>query len=157
MKPEQKSDPDLSICHEVQIYYKRPLYGTLKKISSSEDAEKILRDFIDEDRIDLKEFFWVMMLTNANHVLGISEIGVGCTTGVMVNYKEICQLALLCHASAVVIVAHNHPSGKLEASKQDKLTTHKLKNILEVLEITLLDHLILTSEGYFSFCDNNLL
>lgn len=156
MKPTQQTTLNLPNCHEVQIHYKRPLFGTLKKISSSEDTEEILRVFIDTDRIDLKEFFWVILLNNANHVLGISEIGVGCTSGVMVNNKEICQLAILSQASAIII-AHNHPSGKLKVSKQDKLITQKLKTILDILDTTLLDHLIITSEGYFSFTDNNLL
>jgi DNA repair protein RadC len=148
--------PDSSHCHEVQVHYKRPLYGTLQKICSSEDTEKVLRGFIDPERIDLKEFFWVILLNNANHVLGISEIGVGCTAGVVVNNKEVCQLALLCNASAIIL-AHNHPSGKLEASQQDRLITQKIRSILDILDITLLDHLILTSEGYYSFCDKNLL
>mgnify|MGYP000619166385 FL=1 len=108
---------------------------------------------MDNNRIDYKEFFWVLLLTNANQVLGVSEISVGSTTGVSVNIKEIYQLALLSNASAV-IVAHNHPSGKLTPSTADKNITEKLQKALKLLDIILLDHLILTSEGFVSFSDS---
>jgi len=142
--------------HEVQIHYKRPLFDSLPKINSSEDTEKILRDFIDLNRIDHKEFFWVILLTNSNHALGISEIGVGSTAEVMVNLKEIGQLALLTNASAI-IVAHNHPSGKLEISKADRKMTDKLSTFLSIIDVTLLDHLIISSEGFLSFTKQDLL
>lgn len=143
-------------CHEVQIHYKRPLYDTEKTIKGPRSADAILRDFIDMDRIDLKEFFWVILLTNAHQVIGISEIGVGCSKGVTVNVKEVCQLALLSNAASIV-VAHNHPSGKLEPSQLDRNITGKLTEILHVLDIALLDHLIITSEGYTSLSDTHLL
>ena len=155
MKAKQNNANLRTVCHEVQIHYKRPLFGSLQKISSAEDTEKVLRTFIDTDRIDHKEFFWVILLTNANHVLGISEIGVGCTSGVMVNTKEIGQLALLANASGV-IVAHNHPSGKLLASNADKNMTQKIKTLLDIIDVNLLDHLIITSEGFLSFVDSDL-
>ncbi|WP_299884389.1 RadC family protein [uncultured Lacinutrix sp.] len=141
-------------CHEVQIHYKRPLFDTEKKIKSSTDTESILRDFIDTKRIDHKEFFWVILLTNASQVINISEIGVGSSNGVSVNVKEICQLALLSNAMRIII-AHNHPSGTLEPSQADRQLTQKLKQTLNLLDIELLDHLIITSESYISFVDNN--
>ena len=146
----------LSICHEVQIHYKRPLFETTKKISSSESADAILREFIDLERIDHKEFFWLILLDNSNYVIGMSEIGVGNTTGVCVNFKEIFQLAILANATGI-IVAHNHPSGKLKASTLDLQITQKLKESTKILDITLLDHLIITSEGFFSLSDDRKL
>jgi len=141
-------------CHEVQIHYKRPVFNQLQKISSADDSYQLLRKSIDMNRIDHKEFFWVILLTNANHVLGISEIGAGNSRGVVVHIKEVYQLALLMNASAI-IVAHNHPSGKLDPSSQDRAMTQKLKKVSELLDITLLDHLIITSEGFVSFADSN--
>ena len=143
----------ISTFNEVQIHYERPIFNTKRVVKCSEDSERILRDFLDNKRIDYKEFFWVLLLTNANQILGISEIGIGNTTGVTVNVKEIYQLALLSNASAVV-VAHNHPSGKLKPSTADKDLTQKLKEAFKLLDITLLDHLILTSEGFSSFSDS---
>ena len=72
----------------------------------------------------------------------------------IVNIKEICQLALLGHAMQIII-AHNHPSGTLTPSQADRKLTDKLKNTLNLLDIELLDHLIITSESYISFVDNN--
>lgn len=151
---EKKLLTEVSTFNEIQIHYKRPIFDANRKVASSHDSERLLRSFIDTKRIDYKEFFWVLLLTNANHVLGISEIAVGNTTGVTVNVKEIYQLALLANASAI-IVAHNHPSGKLEASQSDRNITAKIKEGLKFLDITLLDHLILTSEGFVSFSDSN--
>jgi len=154
MKPIKRTRLDLPACHEVQIHYKRPLYNAAKKISSYESAEKTLRDFIDLNRIDHKEFFWIILMTNANQVLAVSELGSGCTSGVSVSIKEICQLALLSNAKGIII-AHNHPSGKLEASEADRNITQKLIFVLDILNITLLDHLIITSEDCISFAENN--
>lgn len=154
MNIEKSTTSAIAKCHEVQIHYKRPLFNLDNKVSSSEDSERILRAFIDSKRIDYKEFFWVMLLTNANQIVGISEISVGNTTGVSVNVKEIYQLALLKNASAI-IVAHNHPAGKLSPSETDRKLTKKLTDASQLLDITLLDHLILTSEGFVSFSDSN--
>lgn len=154
MKTTFNNRVDIYKCHEIEIHYKRPVFDSGQKVSSSDDSEKILRSFIDARRIDYKEFFWVLLLTNANQVVGISEISVGNTTGVSVNIKEIYQLALLANAPAI-IVAHNHPSGKLSPSESDKRLTKKLSEASKLLDITLLDHLILTSEGFVSFSDSN--
>lgn len=138
---------------EIQIHYKRPLFISMKHIASSEDANNILREFIDVDRIDLKEFFWIILLTNANRVLGISEVGSGSSKGVVINIKEILQLALITSSSAIIL-AHNHPSGNFNISESDKRLTRKLKELTDIMEVTLLDHLIITSESYTSFADN---
>lgn len=140
--------------NEVQIHYKRPIFNCNRRVASSEDSERVLRSFIDTKRIDYKEFFWVLLLTNANQIIGVSEIAVGNTTGVSINIKEIYQLALLANASAI-IVAHNHPSGKLTPSEADKKLTRKLTEASNFLDILLLDHIILTSEGFVSFSDSN--
>ncbi len=152
MEKEQKC----CICHKVQIHYKRPIFDNPKKIASSEDADAILREFIDLNRIDHKEFFWLILLNNSNYAIGMSEIGAGNTTGVCVNFKEICQLAILANATGI-IVAHNHPSGKLEVSTSDLQVTQKLKKSTKLLDITLIDHLIITSEGFRSLSDDGKL
>jgi DNA repair protein RadC len=149
-----KSLVEISTLNEVQIHYQRPIFNLNRTVKCSEDSEKLLRAFLDNKRIDYKEFFWVLLLTNSNQVTGISEIGVGDTTGVSVNVKEIYQLALLTNASAI-IVAHNHPSGKLTPSIADIKLTKKLKEAFKLLDIILLDHLILTSEGFVSFSDSD--
>lgn len=139
--------------HEVEIHYKRPVLNDNLKIKSSEDSVRVLRQFIDTKRIDYKEFFWVLLLNNSNQLLGISEIAVGSTNGVTVNIKEVFQLALLTNATCI-IVAHNHPSGKLKASESDKRITQKLMKASKLLDLTLLDHIIITSEDFMSYSDS---
>lgn len=139
--------------HEVAIVYKRPVFNSMPQISHSNDGYSILLNLIDKGSIDHKECFWILLLNRANRVLGFSEIGKGDTTGVVVNVKEIFQLAILSNASAIIL-CHNHPSGNLNSSEQDKKLTKRVKDIGKMMSITLLDHLILTSEGYHSFADS---
>jgi DNA repair protein RadC len=147
----KKSISELQL-HEVEIHYKRPIANDDLKIKAPEDAVKLLRQFVNTKKIDYKEFFWVLLLNNSNQLLGISEIAVGTTNGVSVNIKEVFQLALLSNATCI-IVAHNHPSGKLKASEADKRITEKLTEASKLLDLTLLDHLIITSEDFICFSE----
>lgn len=143
-------------CSEVELHYKRPLFSSMKSITCSDDANTILRSYINPNLIDVKEFFYVLFLSRANRVLGISTINCGNISGVVVNIREIFQLTLLFHASQI-IVAHNHPSGKLIPSENDKEITKKLQEGLSLFDAKLLDHLILTSENFLSFADQDIL
>lgn len=143
-------------CHVVELHYSRPLFETMTHISSSADAYQLLMDFVNPYRIDLKEFFFVILLSGANRVLCTAEVASGSTKCVSINIKEILQLSLFTNASAI-IVAHNHPSGTLKPSSSDSRFTDTIKKASELLDITLLDHLIFTSEGYYSFSDSGLL
>lgn len=147
---------DLMRPYEVQLHYKRPIFSSMKSISNAKDANTILKQFINLNQIDVKEFFWVIFLTRANRILGISTIGCGNASGVIVNIKEIFQLTLSTNASQI-IVAHNHPSGKLIPSENDKHITQKLKEGLLLFDAQLLDHLIITSESFLSFADQGIL
>lgn len=147
---------DFAIPFEVEIHYKRPLFDTMIKISKSLDAEKTLRKYINPNRIDHKEFFWVMLLDNANHLLAIANVGTGSQNSVHINIKEIFQLALKTNAQGIIL-AHNHPSGRLVASSSDIKFTEKIQELAELLTLTLLDHIIITSESYLSFADTDLM
>lgn len=142
--------------HEIGIVYKRPLYDTMPRMKSSSDAHSLLKKVIDSETIDYKEFFWVLLMNRSNCVLGYSEIGKGDTHSVIVNVKEIFQLALKANASGLIL-CHNHPSGNLKKSKVDEDITEKINVISSLFSITLLDHIIITSEGYYSFTDNGII
>ena len=131
----------------VEIHYKRPVLKHMPKICSSDDVYTYIKGVINLNRIDHKEFFWVILLNNANRVLGVSELSVGTTNGCMVNVKEVLQLALLSNSSSIVLI-HNHPSGTLAFSESDYKITDKINKACELCEIKVLDHLIITSEGY---------
>ena len=142
--------------HTVELHYVRPPIEKLVHITSALEADSYIRRHINTRRIDLKEFFWVVLLTNANQALGFAEIGSGTDKGIRVNVKEIFQLALISNAAAIII-SHSHPSGKLVPSTADKSITEKIKEIGLLLSITLLDHLIITSESFYSFKEEGLL
>jgi DNA repair protein RadC len=137
---------------EVQIHYSRPNIIEMPQITCSMQTEALLRSHIDLKRLDLKEFFWIILLTHTNHVLGISEIAVGDTAEVAVNKKEIFQLALKANASHIIL-CHNHPSGNTQPSLSDLSLTKDIASFSSMIGVTIADHLIISSEGYYSFAD----
>lgn len=138
----------------VELSYIRPLFSEMRSISCAEDADAVLRGFINLKQLDLRECFWVLLLTNANRLIDVSEVATGTSRGVQFNPKYIFQLALLTNASSLV-VAHSHPSGNLNISASDIRATNELTRVAKAMEITLLDHLIITSEGFVSFVQEN--
>ncbi|MFC5044090.1 JAB domain-containing protein [Aquimarina hainanensis] len=141
---------------EIELHYKRPVFDSMFSIREAKDACKILRKTVHPKRWDLKEMFFVILLTNSNSVLGIAELGSGTTEAVKVNIKEIFQLALVSNASALII-CHNHPSGKMVISPSDKAITKNIQELANQMGFTLLDHIIITSEDYISFAEEHLL
>lgn len=134
---------------EIQVDYK-PRVKPTAQIRSSQDAHDQLTPLFE--RINYKEEFYMLLLNRNNQTLGWAKISEGGIAGTIADPKLIFQHALLAHASSI-IVAHNHPSGNLKPSQADRNITKKIHKAGCVLDIILLDHLILTSEGYFSFGD----
>jgi DNA repair protein RadC len=142
---------------EIQLSYRTNVKPSLRpKISGSKDAYEILLANWDLSRIEFQEQFKVMYLNRANKVLGIFEASTGGVSGTVADPKLIFAGALKACASGI-IVCHNHPSGNLIASQSDIDLTKKLREGGKVLEIQMLDHIILTTEKYFSFADEGLL
>lgn len=142
---------------EIQLTYKSNVKPSMRpKISGSRDAYEVLKSNWDPSRIEFLEQFKVMLLNRANKVLGILEVSTGGVTGTVADPKVIFAAALKACACGL-IVAHNHPSGNLTASQSDIDLTKKLKQAGQFLELPLLDHVIVTSEGYFSFADEGLI
>jgi DNA repair protein RadC len=123
------------------------------KITGSRDAYNLMKVRIG----DLNhEEFWIIITNRAQKVLSIKMISEGGVSGTIVDFKKIFSYALHEHASGF-IACHNHPSGNLRPSEQDNQLTQKLKESGKILDIPLLDHLIITQNGYFSYCDEGLL
>lgn len=106
--------------------------------------------------IDYKERFAMLMLSRSNKVLGLSWISQGGISGTIVDVRLIFQAALKANATSIILV-HNHPSGQLEASDADLRITRKIKSGGDVLDITVLDHVIITSEKFISLADEGQL
>jgi len=142
---------------EITLSYSTNVKPSLRpKISGSRDAYELLLSNWDQSRLEFQEQFKAMYLNRANKVLGIVEISSGGISGTVADPKLIFAGALKACASGI-IVCHNHPSGNLSASQSDIDLTKKLKEAGKFLEIQMLDHIILTTEKYFSFADEGLI
>lgn len=128
----------------------------LFKIKSSEDAYTVFKEVFNADTIDWREEFIILCLNNSNKVVGFYKISSGGMTSTIVDVRMIFTTALNCLATSIII-AHNHPSGKLVPSEQDKEITRKIKESGKILDILVLDHLIITDENYFSFADEGII
>lgn len=124
----------------------------LHKITSSKEVFQIMHPIIGEL---LHEEFWVLYLNNSNKVIYKAQLSKGGITGTVVDVRLIFKMALE-HNATAIILAHNHPSGKLLASNADKGITKKLKFAGEQLDIKVLDHIIITEKGYLSFQDQGI-
>lgn len=126
------------------------------KISNSQIMFEVFISNWDLDIVEYQEEVKVVFLNRANIVIGIYALSKGGISGTVIDTRIILGIALKCNAS-YIILAHNHPSGNLNPSESDKTLTQRLKRACEIMEIPLLDHLIITKQGYFSFSDDGLL
>ncbi len=138
---------------EINVTY-RPKFKASErpKVGSSKDLYSILFNNWDLNKIELQEQFKIVLLNRANKVLGIYEISTGGMSGTVADPKLIFATALKACASSIIL-SHNHPSGNLKPSSADLQLTQKIVKGGEMLDIAVLDHIILTSEGYYSFAD----
>ena len=142
---------------EIELVYK-PKIDILKapKVVSSESAYRILKEVWNEGKIQFVETFKIILLNRGNKVLGVVDISNGGTAGTFVDAKLVFAAALKSNCQSIIL-AHNHPSGFLAPSIQDEGLTKRLVQIGRLLDLPILDHIILTSEGYYSFADEGKL
>ena len=131
---------------------KRYLIKQNKKITSAKDVYDELKEYHNKKQ----EYFLCLYLDGANHLIQTKVITIGILNQSLVHPREVFSYAIE-KRCASIIVAHNHPSGVLEASNEDINVTKRLKESSKILGIELLDHLIITSDGYFSFKEEDLL
>lgn len=123
------------------------------QVRTSADAYEYLRPALS----DLPhEEFWLLLLNRANKIMEAERISVGGVSGTVADLKVIFKRSIDRLASSIIL-AHNHPSGNLRPSQADKTLTKKVVAGGKLLDIAVLDHLIITDEGYFSFADEHLL
>lgn len=147
---------DFSKVTEVELVYRnksRP--STRLKISCSKDAYDLFLRTWDDGKIELQEQFRVMFLDRSNGCLGISTVSSGGISTCVADPKIIFASALKAGAASIII-AHNHPSGSLKPSKPDTALTERFCYVGRMLDMPVLDHLIVTREGYFSFADEGM-
>ncbi len=124
-----------------------------KQIKGSNDAFELLHPQI----ADLPhEEFWVIFMNRGNKIVAKERISSGGVAGTVADAKMIFKRALV-HTASGIILAHNHPSGSLHPSQADIQLTKKMVEAGKVLEINVLDHLIVTDMGYYSFADEGVM
>ncbi len=124
----------------------------LKKITSSKAVFDIMQPVIGELP---HEEFWVLYLNNSNKVIYKAQLSKGGITGTVVDIRIIFKMAFEQNATGLIL-SHNHPSGKLMASDADLKITKRIKEAGQTLEIQVLDHIIITENGYLSFQDEGI-
>lgn len=139
---------------EIELSYKpsRRL-SSLPEVTEPEDAYKLFTASWARDKLEFVEQFKVMLLNNGNRVLGICQLFTGGVRRTTVDIKLVMVTAIKT-STQKMIVAHNHPGGSLLPSDADIILTHKLLRAANILDIDLLDHLILSAEGYYSFLEH---
>ncbi|GGZ39908.1 DNA repair protein RadC [Echinicola pacifica] len=123
------------------------------RISSSKEVYELMRPEMQDESV---EYFYVILMNRANYVLRKEMISKGGTSGTVVDPKLIFKSALQYGASGMILV-HNHPSGTLKPSQADEALTHKLVDLGKKLEMPVIDHVIFTDVGYFSFADESMI
>lgn len=122
-----------------------------KKVNSSVAAFEIMQPFIGDL---LHEEFWILFLNNANNLLDKSQLSKGGIHATLVDVRLIFKKAISKGATSIIL-CHNHPSGSLTPSHSDLQLTKKIIKGGELLDIKVLDHIIVSQHGYFSFADEN--
>lgn len=147
----------LFMVSEIKVSYQPKFKASERpKINQSKDAYNILFNNWDQGRIEMSEQFCILLLNRANNVIGMTEISSGGFSGTLVDPKLVFGIALKSCASGIIL-CHNHPSSNLKPSQQDLTITRKLVEAGKLLDLLILDHIILTKRGYFSFGDEGLL
>lgn len=122
-------------------------------VSQSSDAATILQAYLaGADR----EFFVLLLLDGKHRVNALNVVAIGSLTAALVHPREVFKPAILANAAAVIL-GHNHPSGDIEPSREDRELTERLVKAGRLLGITVLDHVIVGEERFFSFADHHLI
>lgn len=123
-----------------------------KKITSAEDVYNELKPFATKQQ----EYFLTITLDGASHIINTRTVFIGTLNQSLVHPREVFTDAIADRAAGIII-AHNHPSGTLRASRADIQITQRLDEVSKLVGIELLDHVILARDGFYSFADEGLL
>lgn len=133
------------------VYSKNQKPSESVKVTSSKDVYNWFKK-LWSSQLQTREEMLILLLNRNNQILGYHTLSSGGITGTVADIRLLYSVALNALATSVII-AHNHPSGNLSPSESDRVLTRKVKAAGQVMDIALLDHLIITKEGYYSFAD----
>jgi len=142
---------------EIRLSFKNKVRASDRpKVANSRDAYGLLMKKWNLEKIELVEEFKILLLNRTSQCLGEYKLSSGGTTSTIADPKLIFAAAIKCNACGVIL-AHNHPSGSLTPSEPDITLTKKIIEGGNLLDILVLDHLIVTKEGFYSFADEGLI
>ena len=145
-----------SLAPEVKVKITRGKKVNTATIKSAKDSIDILRKFITSAKVQTQEYAVAIFLNNNNNVLAVYQFGMGGFTGTVMDKRLLMAAALKLGATAIIL-AHNHPSGNLRPSEADKSITKQISEIARLHDISILDHIIITKDGYYSFAENGIM
>ena len=149
--------PEWTRVAEVELVYKTTVKASERpKISSVKDCYELLKELWNENTIEMQEEFKVLLLNRGNKVIGVYEDSAGGITGTVADPRLILAAAIKSLAVSIIL-SHNHPSGNLRPSRADEELSQKIKVAASYHDIKVIDHIIITSEGYYSFADEGVL
>jgi DNA repair protein RadC len=140
--------PSLVYVREISVRYCGPRRKPVR-IKSAADASEFLRGVLKDNA---REHFMALFLDGAHQAISYATVSTGTANSAHVHARELFQPAILC-GSIYIIVAHNHPSGTLNPSEEDRQITRMLVSAGWLLGIPVVDHLILSDTDFFSFYD----
>jgi DNA repair protein RadC len=148
---------DLSRISEIELVYHNPVRPSKRPLAnSSKKSYKLFIKHWNTGTLELQESMKALLLNRANKVLGIYDVSMGGISTTVCDCRLLLAAALKATASSIIL-AHNHPSGSLKPSEADDILTQKLKIGAALMDITLLDHLIITARKYYSYADEGRL
>ena len=145
----------ISVAATLEIGRRKASQETPEKtsISSARDSYNVFSQHLSDLRT---EEFWAIFLNQKNQIVYKTQISKGGISGTLVDVRVLFRIAIE-HFATSIIVAHNHPSGSLKPSLEDIQITKNIKNAGEILNVTLLDHLIIGDNSFLSFAEEGLL
>ncbi|ABQ06596.1 JAB domain-containing protein [Flavobacterium johnsoniae] len=147
----------LDIISEIELIYRSKVSASQRpQITSSRRAYELALQNWDENKIEFIEQCKIMLLSQSHKVLGIYEMSSGGIAGTVVDIRLLFTAALKAAAVNVILI-HNHPSGNTAPSDADRQITSKAVKAGQFLDVKILDHLIISSESYYSFADDGAL
>jgi DNA repair protein RadC len=135
---------------EIDITFKEEKIA-FNKVSSSRDAYRFIKDVLFEG-MEIQEHFVVLFLSQSNQIIGYYRHSKGTINSTQVDIELVMAVAIKTLSKAMIL-SHNHPSGNKNPSEADRRMTKKLKQAAALFDISVLDHVIATNDGYYSFAD----
>jgi DNA repair protein RadC len=144
----------IAIAAALELGIRRNIADTRKSmVTKSDDIANYLRATLEYRK---QEVFAIVFLNSGNKINHLEIVSEGGLTGTIADPRIILKKALE-HDATAIILCHNHPSGTLQPSKADEFLTHKIKQAAALIDVQVMDHIIVSNEGYFSFADAGIL